>query len=256
MHIMYKYRSCIMDTGRHLSFLRPFSSNVDFELIDFLIILMSFFGSFSIWSLVKPKYIEAIENKSYKLESFKFRRNYNLFYTLLKSKPKVNTVLQTKEEIVFGNVESKLEIVIITNPFCRHCKPVHTMVEEILKKHDEDVKIIIRFNIDLSNADSDVFKITATIFHLHITKGKENSMAALHEVYNDLSPKDWIVKWSDQTVDLKIYKELLSGQIEWCLENQLNFTPTILINGYRYPKEYEKNDLGFFMPELHEEYNE
>ena len=44
-------------------------------------------------------------------------------------------------------------------------------------------------------------------------------------------------------------------QKEWCGEHKINFTPEILVNGYSYPKEYERADITYFIEELHEEYS-
>ena len=232
-----------------------FTYPIDFQFTGMLSILVGFLTSFSVWSYLKPKYVEASENKTHKIDYYKFKRKYSLFSTLLKNNAPLNTVIQSKNQIVFGNPESNVEIVIVTNPFCGHCRPVHTLIEDILKKYNDDAKVIIRFNIDITDIHSDVVVITSNLIHIHLVHGQEKSMVAMDEAYNLLSPKEWIKKWSDAAIDIELCHKNLTDQKEWCLENKINFTPEILINGYSFPKEYERTDLSLFIEELSEEYN-
>ena len=232
------------------------SFDFNLQLIEVLNVLIGFLTSFSIWSYLKPKYTEASENKTYKLNYYKFKRKYSLFSTLLTSKQKLDTTIEAKNEIVFGNLNSNLEIIIITNPFCGHCKPVHSVVEDILNQYKDQVKIAIRFNVNLQDPEGDIVKITSNLMHLYTNKGQETCLLAMDEAYNKLDPKDWISKWSQKDLDLDFYLKTLQIQKDWCTQSKINFTPEILINGYSFPKEYERADVLFFIEELSEEYNE
>lgn len=232
------------------------SFDFNFQLIEVLNVLIGFLASFSIWSYLKPKYTEASENKTYKLDYYKFKRKYSLFSTLLTSTQQFNTSINSKNEIVFGNLKSNLEIVIITNPFCGHCKPVHTVVEDILSQFKDQVKINIRFNVNLQDPEGDIVKITSNLMHLYANEGQESCLLAMDEAYNKLNPQDWIKKWSQENLDKKSSMETLETQKDWCTQNKINFTPEILVNGYSYPKEYERADILFFIEELSEEYNQ
>jgi len=231
------------------------SFDFNFQLTEVLNILVGFLASFSIWSYLKPKYTEASENKTYKLDYYKFKRKYSLFSTLLTSTQQFNTTINSKNEIVFGNLKSNLEIVIITNPFCGHCKPVHTVVEDILSQFKNQVKISIRFNVNLQDPEGDIVKITSNLMHIYANEGQESCLLAMDEAYNKLNPQDWIKKWSQENLDKKSSMETLEIQKDWCTQNKINFTPEILVNGYSYPKEYERTDILFFIEELSEEHN-
>jgi uncharacterized membrane protein len=226
----------------------------EFNLLEFLTTIVSFLLFFSIWNVIKPRYIEALKNKEIKIDYFKFKRKYSLFSTLLTNNTRVDTKLSAKE-IIFGNIDSDLEIVIITNPFCGHCKPVHTIVDDIIHQYQNQVKIIVRFNINSQDIDSKLVKITSSLLEIYSQKGQEECLLAMNEAYNLLSPNDWLEKWENHTIDKSQYIETLQSQKDWCVENKINFTPEILINGYSYPKEYDRKDLTFFIEELSEEYN-
>lgn len=43
---------------------------------------------------------------------------------------------------------------------------------------------------------------------------------------------------------------LLAENQNWFLSHDINFTPCLFVNGYKYPKEYDIADLPFFIDEL------
>lgn len=236
--------------------LDSFSFELVLSVPEILTLLIGFLGSFSIWSYTKPKITKASEDAQYKLDYYKFIRKYSLFSTLLNSKPQLNTALDNKDEIVFGNKNSNLEIVIATNPFCGHCKPVHTIVEDILKQYHDHVKIVIRFYITLNDKEADVVKITTNLMHIYHEKGQEICLQAMEDAYNKLKPKEWSDKWTQPQLEFDRFFNTLETQREWCTKNQINFTPEILVNGRSFPKEYKRSDILFFIEDLYEEHNQ
>lgn len=236
--------------------LDSYNFNINFQAIEALVFLLSFALTFSIWNFLKPKFSEFSENKQYKLDYYKFKRKFSLFSTLLESKPGLNTSIQDKNEIVFGNPKSNLEVVVVTNPFCGHCRPVHRIIEDIIHQYNDVIKIRVRFNIALGDLEADVVKITTNLMSIHATEGQSVSMKAMDEAYNILTPKEWINKWGKYVLDKEEYVTSLHTQKDWCTDNKINFTPEILINGHSFPREYEREDLKFFIEELAEKYNE
>jgi uncharacterized membrane protein/thiol-disulfide isomerase/thioredoxin len=220
-----------------------------------------FFGvlSFSIvsviWLYLKPNIELLKELKEEKIKYFKFKRNFNLFNTLLEKTDKINTQLSAVSEIVFGDKENTLSIVIITNPFCGHCKSVHTLVEKIHKKYNDLVNITIRFNISLSNKKSDLVKITSRLLELYQQEESISVMQAMHDIYGGQESVKWFEKWgkSDEPDN---YIEVLEKESTWCKNNNINFTPEILIEGQSFPKEYNRGDLEYFIEDLYEKKQE
>ncbi|MEO9571151.1 MAG: vitamin K epoxide reductase family protein [Polaribacter sp.] len=227
-------------------------TNIVFLFDKLIITSFSFSLIFTIWSYIKPKYIELLDGKKIKIDAVKFKRNFNLFSTLLHQSQKIETKIVGASEIVFGNETSKLSIVVITNPFCGHCKPVHQIIEDILKKYNKEVKITIRFNINIDDRESDVVKITSRLLDIYNIKGKEDCLAAMGEIYGGLSPKNWLDK-RKETDTAQTYISVLEKEKEWSKENAINFTPEILINGKSFPKEYDRSDLIYFIEDLYEE---
>ncbi len=220
-----------------------------YQLNDILIFTFVTITSFLFWLTLKPYITEIKKLRSEKIKTTKFQRNFTIFETLLKSKEKANTLIPQTDEIVFGNEKANVEIVVITNPFCGYCKDSHTLVENILKKYENDVKITIRFNIQIDENESDLKYIVTRLYELYFIENKEKCLLAMHDIYKGISPKKWFDKFGKSNQDKK-YIDFIKSEKSWCTQNNINFTPAILINGYSYPKQYDRNDLLFFIEDL------
>ena len=227
------------------------SINWDFSVL--LHLAISFTASVALWSYLKPNMEQAEASKRDKISYYKFKRNYSIFQALLKDQDAIDTAIPGLNEMVFGNPDSKVELVFVTNPFCGHCKPVHSIIEDLLSKYDQDIRLVIRFNIGSVDTDHDLFQIVAHLMHAYATQGAGPSLGAMHEIFQELKAKEWLEKWSVPNLDTGYYAQQLALQKHWCTENKLNFTPVVLVNGYSFPREYERGDLLFFIEDLVEE---
>ena len=240
-----------------LPFLASSFSPVDTVLLphELLLLFMVFAVSFSLWGYLSPKVKTYIENKEYKLEYFKFKRDYRIFSSLLKHQQVIDTSIEGLNDMTFGNSESKLEVLIVTNPFCKYCQKAHQIMEDILNSYSEDVKLVIRFQIGPQNTDSEVYKITADLLYLYHNRGPKICLQAMHELFGLNELENWKTKWRDLESIKEKEHRILEEQSNWCKRNKLNFTPAILINGLSFPKTYERKELLFFIEDLIEEYN-
>lgn len=218
---------------------------------NFLIIVLSYLLAFFVFQFIKDNYTKTLEATKTKLDYHIFKRNFKIFSKLLNSGPKMVTKLENIPEIVFGNEESNLEIVIITNPFCGHCIPVHKIVEDLLLRYGKEVKIIIRFNVRSEETDTNATKVSGRLLELYNSGGKSDCLWAMTEIYEGKSVNDWLKKWGESK-NMEKYVSVLKLEREWCLLNGINFTPEILINGRSFPREYKREDITYFIEDLYE----
>lgn len=219
-----------------------------------LVTITCFLTVLTIWHVLAPHLMSLQQLKQIKIDHFKFKRNFNLFNTLLKTSKVIDTTINDTPEIIFGNANAKQQITIITSPFCGHCKPVHTLVETILKKYPEEVKILIRFSVNSNDAENILVKITSRLIELYNIEGAEACLNAMHYIYEGQEPESWITTFGACN-NKEYYIDVLQKESEWCKENAINFTPEILINGRSFPKEYDRSDLIYFIEDLHENSN-
>lgn len=203
------------------------------------------------WLFIEPLFLASKKLKKTTIDFTKFKRNFTLFETLLTQAPKKQTRIDNTSEIVFGNVNAPLSLVIVTSPFCGHCKPVHNLLEGILKKYHDLVAITVRINANTDHKESDIYKITSRLVELYHTEGQDQCMLAMHDIYGEMNPNTWLSTWGACKQE-ELYHQTLANQQNWSSENGINFTPEILINGYSFPSEYAREDLKYFIEELSE----
>jgi len=203
------------------------------------------------WYSLAPNIKKLNDLKQVKTDYFRFKKNYNIFSSLMAKSAVIDTAIDHVSEIVIGNKEAPLSIMIVTNPFCGHCKSAHTLVENLYKSYANEVQICIRFNINTTNPNSDAVKIASRLIELYHIKGSILCMEALRDIYGGVTPSDWFDKWKD-CESPELYIDTLKKEQNWCLENKIHFTPEILINGKSYPKEYDRGDLIYFIEDLSE----
>lgn len=216
-----------------------------------LIITSSYMGTLILWRYFDSKLIALKRLTQSEIDYTKFKRNFNLFNTLLTTSAQKNTMIDTDSEIIFGTKEAILSIVIITNPFCGYCKPVHTLIEDILKKYKNLVRITIRINVDPNNKDKELYKIATRLLEIHQQEGANSCLSAMRDIYGDMTFANWTSLWGIFTNE-EVYRKIIEKQHNWCLKNKINFTPEILINGYSFPSEYQREDLIHFIEDLND----
>lgn len=180
-------------------------------------------------------------------ESNRFRRNYSLFKLALVASERVSNRNIDSRNIILGNPEAKLKIMVVSSPFCSHCVEVHKNIEEILKQHMETISITIRFNFNATLADEKSKMVHHNLVNQYLKNGQDAFRKSLHDWFEN---KD--IKNNNIDNDYQV-TELLHAQFLWNQENSITFTPAIIINGYQFPKEYDRNDLIHFINDLEED---
>jgi len=202
-----------------------------------------------LWAFVKPLLSKKVELQKLKIESSFFKRKFSLFQTLLTENDALRTSMNFPNEIVFGNRDAPLELILVTSPMCYYCKSAHTDIENVLKQSENQIKVIVRFNVKTDREDDIGYRVVAHLLHIYNTEGERSCMKHMAEVYEENSDLE---KWLEQRTPLETpdYKTLLNFQKEWCSENNINFTPVLFVLGKQYPEEYDRNDLLFFIDDL------
>ena len=198
---------------------------------------------------LKPVLINQRKLEVSQWEYFQFKRNSEIFNFLLKSTKVVDTVIKNTLEITFGKKNALIQITVITNPVCNSCKQTHRILSEILESNSIEINLTIRFNVNTTIIEENKgLEIANELIEIYKTKGEEDCKTALDEIYSKSSPDDWLKKWKEPIKENHF--DILEKEREWCIENNINFTPAVFINGYLFPKEYKFSDLHFFIENI------
>ncbi|MFB9841174.1 vitamin K epoxide reductase family protein [Mucilaginibacter ginsenosidivorans] len=196
------------------------------------------------WILLKPLLLKAQQLKTLKPQLQKFKYNKELFDTALQSQPKY-ALPSDDWSIVLGNVEAATIITMVSNPYCPPCSKTHQELDNWLGRLD-DIQLRIVFTADNTENDNKT-PVVRHLMALNETGDKALIKRALHDWYEQ-KQKDYNA-WADvypvQLDENQYYK--LNEQKAWCEMAEVKATPTLLINGYVLPADYQVEDIKYML---------
>jgi uncharacterized membrane protein/thiol-disulfide isomerase/thioredoxin len=184
------------------------------------------------------------------IKILRFIRNYELFKRELLEKEKINFT-DNFSGFYIGNKNAKLHISLISNPYCGYCKEAHNILDKLLKKYPEDISAQIRFNYFEDNVKSEY---TELVQLLNATYQTENPQFFLNLLENWFTNGDLKkLKVQIKTKESKISHDSLIEIANENVELQFTFTPIFLVNGYRFPNKYDREDIFYFIDDMLED---
>lgn len=186
----------------------------------------------------------SILNENKKAESIKqefnsLRMNKKVFNTFLKEQPNYPISRETSN-IIFGDINAKNVITVITNPHCEPCAKMHKRIEEILRFAKD--KFCIQYIYTSFSKELDISsKYLISVFQQKNTSEmmeiydkwfsgeKYNKEAFFHEFGVDTNYITTLEEWAKHN--------------EWIKEARIRATPTILVNGCKLPNNYKPEQL-------------
>lgn len=200
----------------------------------FVIAVFSFLLPVSLWNILKPiltKY-NSYKSETKNLHSFKY--DFEVFKTLLSQSRKIdisevpthfvegNSILENKEEE--NEQENKVSLVVISRPTCPPCISAKKDLQKLRENFGS--------------------YFTMTTCHLTANQTSEDYKQILEMVSN-------LPSYSD-----KEKKNIISEHYAWINQQQINFTPAFILNGYLLPEKYSVLDLEYFLVHLMSEVEE
>ena len=223
-----------------------------FDLQSCLLTGFSFLFVAGIWSLLKPLLEKKIQLEKIQIDHYKFKRNYTLFKALFQQEESLKTNIEIPGEIILGNPRAPIALLLVTSPMCYFCRQAHKDMEQLLRKAGDKIRLIIRFNVLTADKTNVAYRTTTQLLEIYNTKDETTCRVVLDEVYDDnIDFEKWLSK--QNMVSTSGYHDLLNKQRDWCVGNNINFTPALYVNGKLFPKEYERADLLYFLDDLIEE---
>ena len=151
---------------------------------------------------------------------------------------------ETNSKILFGNPQANLRVTVLTNPHCEPCGTMHKRIENLLEKAGDRIcvqYIFTAFDGDLETSSKELIAV-----YLH--HPLEEATRILHEWYTGgkYEKDDFFKRYPEDWDDAGVLQEFNRHQ-EWKKNTQLTATPTILINGYKLPREYRIEDVAYFV---------
>lgn len=214
----------------------------DIRTFPYFIYVWSFSLTVAAWFLLKSyvtKYYAGVKNSE---DLYKLKHDINLFNTLFKNQPVV--VDCAFKDIVAGEKDAEMEILMVTNPTCIPCKAAHEDLIRFLSAMGKRVKIRIRFLIDINASHQINYKVVSTLLSLPEYQQSE----ALHEWFQMMNYDEWRNKYN-VTLALDV-NDVLRQHSEWSEKMHIVATPTLFLDARRVPDLYGVSELIYHLPHL------
>ncbi len=146
--------------------------------------------------------------------------------------------------IIFGNPEAEMRVTILSNPHCNPCARMHKQVENLLCIHKDEIcvqYIFSSFNETLEDSNR---------YLIGMYQNEDQQTA--REIYSSWYEKDknrYKEIWKEHTgiIHSDDIEAEMQKHREWKRRTGFTATPTILVNGYELPHEYELADLAMIV---------
>ncbi len=180
----------------------------------------------------------------------RFERNFQIFKNTLQSRDKV---FLPATPLILGNKNALTILTIITNPFCGHCKKVHEILDKILDAEKLNIQIRIIIKADLENEADERVGLYSNLHNIYLEKGDYSFRESLKYWFNSKDISAWLKQFEMLHIDQMNINNIYENHFKWSVDNNYNYTPAIFINGYEFPKQFERENLIFYIKEIIEE---
>jgi uncharacterized membrane protein len=220
----------------------PYQQSIQFLIIAILITLTT-----------KISFKNFVETLSIKNDLYRFKRNVEIFKTILEKQRKVDTADSNALFLKPQSDNIKLNFMLIINPYCEICHHFYNELFELRNKYKEQVQIELVFKVyeDLINegVQDRIVQESLHLIDIYNNSGPEIAFKSLYDLnlehikgrYNDRP---------DNRSGLTNAVPVLIGQNDWCGKHSLEVVPTLLINGHLQPRSYKLKDLDYLLPYL------
>ncbi|MAN87622.1 MAG: hypothetical protein CL555_12545 [Algoriphagus sp.] len=229
------------------------------DLLGTILLAISYPIILSLTFLVRSRTQEFNTFYQRAVHSERIKNSPKVFYDLLKQQNKAH-YSPLYHELVIGNPNAPIKLIIVSNLYCAPCKVQHEEVSRLVESNKEYLSVSMRFvkinkqfNKDISSTQ---YLLQYWWDNIHNTE-KESSLTEqlIHSWFSEMNVESFAS--SHPLKELKLSNEVKAMaelQEKWIEEIGVSKTPTIFINDYELPSLYTIADLHRILPDLAEYY--
>lgn len=212
-----------------------------FELSDIFILASIYFISFISITLLIPYISEQAKTENITQEINSFKANEKILELLLKDQPYYQCN-KSDSKIIFGNPDANLLVTILTNPHCNPCAKMHERIENMLETDINNLCIQYIFSSFEPSLDTS----NQVLIAAYLKSKKENISSIYQEWFTKgkFNKEKFFERYSFELTTEEVKDEFEKHQ-KWKSQTKLEATPTILVNGYKLPDNYQIEDLQY-----------
>ncbi len=173
-----------------------------------------------------------------------------VFMDLLYQQRKVNFA-PFSNELILGKLTAPVKIVVVSNLFCNPCKKRHKELVRLIEHYPNLINMAIRFVRPGKDPISCPYLLEYWLQQTQL-KNSLNMEKILDEWFEEMDFKKFKSRYP--LIDEEQFtfggKALSERHYEWSIHAKIVKTPSIFINGYALPENYQVTDLIALIPEM------
>jgi uncharacterized membrane protein len=223
----------------------PVFKSVSFSSLELLQLIISFSIPAVIWLIFKAFYNKSEEQKKEHYSFLQFKRNPDVFLHLLQ-RSGYTEFHENENSLALGNPDAKLTITAFLSLYCSPCAGAFNKLKKLLDDCPE-VKVNAVFSV---YNDDESKKLINTLYSTYYKKGAEQTLDFLYKWYSMPKQNRKSMYENGLQEDDDVAKQV--GEKNKALFEQYKIvgTPTICVNGYKFPTQYEYSDMEYYIDEI------
>ncbi|PSL04471.1 cysteine peptidase family C39 domain-containing protein [Cecembia rubra] len=210
----------------------------DLTLFSFL-----FIGTVVAWLSLKPYFLAKKELQKQKTKLTRFLSNSETFEHFLSGSRSISNNPEGLGILLKGE-NAKYHVLKVCNPYCGPCANSHPILEELFASGNINLQVIFH----PGGEDAIRYKTISHIMAVAAQASQEEIQKALDDWYlPEKKEYEAFAAKYPMNRELKAQEAHIQDMLNWCEQENINYTPTIFINGYELPKAYTVEDLKYIL---------
>jgi uncharacterized membrane protein len=229
--------------------------NIALSIIPSILTITSFFAfSTVLWLLgIKPLLFINRKQEQQINALNRFKNNPVVFVNNLLAEKQLY-MPNHEQELQLANKDATLQLVVACNPYCAPCATAHTALHNMLQYAGEVVSLKVIFLIDAEKPEDIRTHAVQLLYNtISLNGGLENNKVVkdvLHIWYNTMEEEKFKAEIKQHTTlklpqaneeNVVLSPAMAPQKDSWT--DAIEYTPTLIINGYILPKTYRIHDF-------------
>ncbi len=205
------------------------------SLLILILLASSYITTTVILFYISKIYNLFIKNKYIVRDYTDLKYNSAVFNLLLHSSQRIKNF--TNSALIFGNPNSTKRITVVSNPFCISCIANHSQLNKLSLEEYRIEYILTAFD------EKFLFANYNLIAYYH-KFGSDKAWKLLTDWYE--TNNKTLSFFNEFNLEISKYKDTVLEQLSWITDEDIKSTPSVFLNGYKLPQQYESSDIPYF----------
>ncbi len=223
----------------------PAFKSLAFSSLELFQLIVSFSIPATIWFTFKAFYNKSGEQTKEHYSFLQFKRNPEIFLHLLQSNG-YTEFPENENSLVLGKPDAKLTITAFLSLYCNPCAGAFIKLKKLID-NCPDVKINAVFSV---YNDEESQKLINKLYSTYCNKGTEQTMDFLYKWFSMPKQNRKSIYENGLNEDDGLAKQVGEKNKALFEHYKVAGTPTIYVNGYKFPTQYEYSDIEYYIDEI------